>query len=280
VSEFPSNEVVILTVARPDLPSIMANLVRSAKSGSDWTSHELRSYNIRVVEQSFREFFLVAELPPASEAVRPFLETLDRAAAKEANDRDTYKLIHHLDLAHEPKMGQEAAADSFAEKLLDKLGYASGFRIILTRQSFPFTICGINSSAQTDVCICDEKDILLLVQEDKCLENPADPEPQLIAEAIAAYQCNNLTRERDLYLPRLDEMVFPAITLVGTFPTFYKIKITAGLNDAVVSGTFPGIETVVFRHIPRLPRRKSEGMKPLDNRSVIVRYFEAFRQFV
>ena len=259
----------------------MANLLRSAKSGSDWTANELLSYNIKVVEQSFADFFQEANLPPVSEDVRSFVETLDRAAAKLANDEDTYKLLHHLDLAHDPKMGQEAAVDSFAEKLLEKLGYASGFRIILTRQSLPLLICGSNCSAQTDVCICDEDDILLLVQEDKRLsDKDIDPEPQLIAEAIAAYQRNNRTRQRDLHLPILEEITFPAITLVGTFPTFYKVKVTAELNNAIVTGSFPAVETIVLRHIPRLPRRNSEGMKPLENRNVIVRYFEAFRRFV
>ena len=166
------------------------------------------------------------------------------------------------------------------ERLLEKLGYASGFRIILTRHSLPLLICGSNCNAQTDVCICDENNILLLVQEDKRLDNVVDPEPHLIAEAIAAYQRNNRTRQRELHLPILEEIMFPAITLVGTFPTFYKIKVTAMLNDAVVTGRYPAVETIVFRHIPRLPRRNSEGMKPLDNRSVIIRYLEAFRQFV
>ena len=51
-------------------------------------------------------------------------------------------------------------------------------------------------SAQTGVCIYDENDYLFLIQEDKRLENTEDPEPQLIAEAIAAYQRNNFVRDR------------------------------------------------------------------------------------
>lgn len=258
----------------------MANITRNAKSGSDWTANELLSYNIKIVEQSFAHFFQAADLPPLSEGTRSFVETLDRAAAKQANDKDTYKLLNHLDLAHNPEVGQEAAVDRFADVLLEKLGYTSGFRITLTRQSFPLLICGSNCKARTNVCICDENDILLFVQVDKCLDNDVDPEPQLIAVAVAAYQCNNRIRQGDLGLPILEEIIFPAITLVGTFPTFYKIKVTSALNDAVVTGTYPGAETIVFRHIPQLPYRNSEGMKPLENRNVIIRYLEAFRQFV
>ena len=32
----------------------MANLIRSAKSGSDWTTNELLAYNISIVEQDER----------------------------------------------------------------------------------------------------------------------------------------------------------------------------------------------------------------------------------
>lgn len=147
----------------------MANLIRSAKIGNDWTQNELRAYNIQVVEQSLVEFFNQNQLPPVPPAVRHFCETTDRALAP---DDDTYKLLHYLDLAQNPKVGQETSVDNFAARLLETLGYASGRRVIVTRQALPLVICGTQCSAQTDVCICDENDHLLLVQEDNlsCLE--------------------------------------------------------------------------------------------------------------
>jgi hypothetical protein len=163
---------------------------------------------------------------------------------------------------------------------LETLGYASGRRVIVTCQALPLIICGTQCSAQTDVCICDENDYLLLVQEDKRQENTEDPEPQLIAEAIAAYQRNNFVRDRVLHILTLSEITFPGITLVGTSPTFYKINITADLNDSVMGGTFPANATVVYRHTPRLPRRNSEGMRPLENRTTILQYYQAFKAFV
>ncbi|KAJ7784170.1 hypothetical protein B0H16DRAFT_1257318, partial [Mycena metata] len=72
--------------------------------------------------------------------------------------------------------------------------YADGCCIIMIRQVLPLFIWGSNCSAQTDVCILDSTNILLLVQVDKQLKNGHDPEPQVIAEAIAAFQCNNFTR--------------------------------------------------------------------------------------
>jgi hypothetical protein len=255
----------------------MANLIRSAKSGNDWTQNELRAYNILVVELPLTEFFNQNQLPPVPPTLRQFCETTDRALAP---DDDTYKLLHYLDLAQNPKVGQEAAVDNFAARLLEMLGYASGHRVVVTHQALPLVICGMQCSAQTDVCICDENDYLLLVQEDKRFDNPEDPEPQLIAEAIAAYQRNNFVRDRVLHIPTLDEITFPGITLVGTSPTFYRIKVTAELSNAVMGGVFPASAVVVFRHTPRLPHRYTDGMKPLENRTTLVQYFEAFKAFV
>ncbi|KAJ7118373.1 hypothetical protein C8R44DRAFT_626218, partial [Mycena epipterygia] len=99
--------------------------------------------------------------------------------------------------------------------------------------------------------------------------NGDDPEPQVIAEAIAAFQRNNFTHERELRLHALDRMVLPAIAMYETFPTFYKITVTASLNDAVKTGVFPAVATTVYRHIPRLPRRNSDGMKHLENRPIL-----------
>ncbi|KAJ7484046.1 hypothetical protein B0H11DRAFT_1196636 [Mycena galericulata] len=257
----------------------MANIIRSAKSGNDWTENELAAYNICVVEQSLVDFFGIETLPSVPASLDAFITTKDRT---DATDNDTYKLLRHLDLAYMPKVGQEAAVALFAKKLLDKLRYAEGRRIIMIRQALPLFICGANCSTQTDVCILDSSnDILLLVQEDKRLpDNSNDPEPQVIAEAIAAFQRNNHTRERELHLHALDRMVIPAITMYGTFPTFYKVTVTTSLNDAVKTGVFPAVATTVYRHIPRLPRRNSDGMKHFDNRPILLQYFEAFKEFV
>jgi len=74
--------------------------------------------------------------------------------------------------------------------------------------------------------------------------------------------------------------MFPALTVVGTTPAFYKVTVTVALSKAVQTGTYPEIETPVFRYIPALPRRNSEGMRPLPNRLEILRCLEAFKRFV
>ncbi|KIL55952.1 hypothetical protein M378DRAFT_550520 [Amanita muscaria Koide BX008] len=55
-----------------------------------------------------------------------------------------------------------------------------------------------------------------------------DPEPLLIAEAIAAVYENNRTL-RAAGLPPLKCKTFAGITMVGTASTFYKIPVTEGL---------------------------------------------------
>lgn len=255
----------------------MASHIPSAKSGNDWTRKELLEYNIQIVEQSFAEFFNQDQLPPVPPALRHFCEITDRAFAP---DEDTYKLLHYLDLAQNPKIGEESVVDSFVARLLETLGYASGRRVALTHQTIPLIARGMKSSALTDICICDESGYLLLVQTDKELEYQEDLAPQIIAEAVAAYQRNNFICDRVLRIPMRNEITFPCITLTGTSPTFYKIKITKEFDYAVMGGLCPADPVIVYRHIPRLPRRESEGMRPLENRSVILQYYQAFKAFV
>ena len=256
----------------------MAQLLRTPKSGSDWTANELCAYNIAVVPQNKQEFFGTIDFPdPAEPSLAGFMIAETR---QDAADKRTKQLLHYLDLAMDPKIGQEAAVDNFAAELLRGLEYDDENRIVFIRHAIPFLICGENSVAQTDVCVMDDNEILLLLQEDKRLTSMKDPEPQVIAEAIAAFALNNWKRERDLNLPLCNSIMFPCLTMVGTTPVFYKITITAALSRAVQTGSYPETETRVLRYIPSLPRRNSEGMRPLPNRLEILRCLEAFKIFL
>ncbi|KDR68397.1 hypothetical protein GALMADRAFT_257062 [Galerina marginata CBS 339.88] len=257
----------------------MANLIRSAKSGNDWTARELAAYNITIVSQTKNEFFGTNELPapgPLTRSLVAFMTNDDRANAP---DDESWRLLHYLDLALDPKAGQEAAADNFTAKLLEKLAYNGGRRIVFMRRALPFLTCGVTSSAQTDICVMDDNKILLLVQN-KSLLSFKDPEPQVIAEAIAAYAMNNKVRQDSLGLPPLASITFPAITMVGTNPYFYKITVTAELSAAVQQGMYPTAKTKVLKYVPVLPRRHSLGMRPLENRVELMMCLESFKQFL
>jgi len=256
----------------------MANAIRSAKSGSDWTRAELIAYNIKIF--NIDDFFginIKDIVPNVDEEISNFNYEKDDIDSLPKNARN---LFSYLDLASRAKEGQESMVDDFAREILSYMDYDTIGRIIGTRHSLGFVICGENRKAQTDVCIMRRKEeLLLLLQEDKRLENPADPEPQVIAEAIAAFQENNKIR-RNNNIAELDEMIIPCITMVGTFPRFYLVPVTMELSTCVMTAQYPSNITTVLCHTPRVPRRVSDGMKPIENRKKILQCFEAFKKFV
>jgi hypothetical protein len=109
-----------------------------------------------------------------------------------------------------------------------------------------------------------------------------DPEPQLIAEAIAAFYQNNL-RRKATGRPVLNSQTFPGITMVGVVPTFYRIPITAKLVQSVQAGSYPAETTIVQRCIPPVPDPDTypeEGLVSLANRRIVMQCFEAFKAFI
>ncbi|KAJ7019067.1 hypothetical protein C8F04DRAFT_1214417 [Mycena alexandri] len=260
----------------------MANLIRSAKSGSDWTENDLAAYHICIVYQDAATFFQIPGpgLPPL--VVRhPAVLSLSCPAT--ASDEDVYHFLRTLDLAMLPSDAEESAVDDFAVLLLKELGYVPIGRILRTRKYIPLVICGENRPAKTDVCIIDDGGILLLVQEDKQQAEGGNPVPQLVAEAITAFYSNNVNREQTLGLPPLPSKVVPGITMKGSAPIFFKVPVSKELVAAVIGGVYPATETIVYAHLPLIPRpveHWNEGMKPLDNRLIIMSCYEAFKQFV
>ena len=57
----------LLLLAHRDRQSPMATLLRTAKSGGDWGTHELHSYNIGIQFQDAATFFGVNPLPQPDE---------------------------------------------------------------------------------------------------------------------------------------------------------------------------------------------------------------------
>ena len=263
----------------------MAEIIRSAKSGSDWTHNELIAYNINVVSQTPAQFFgnvgvvSLAELDPS---------IITGSTDEPANLSDgTLNYLTYLDLA--VGASQESLIDEFSRETLNLLGYAERGLALYTRFNIPLTICGANKSAQTDVCLINGRTMILLVlQEDKTENSLTDPEPQVIAEAIAAYQYNNYKRGR-LGLAPLDDMVLPCITMVGTQPTFYLVPVNRALSNAVTTGQYPPLPTEVRKCVtapldppPDVPSHNrsaslSLGMKKPEFRRVALERFKTFR---
>jgi len=232
------------------------------------------AYNITVSTRSPREFFL--------QNPEPSLVGLDPSLINSAVDAEnvpdnTFRYLSHLDLA--TNAGQESFFDNFSRETLSLLGFEERGLVLTTRHIIPLTIRGDDRVAQTDVCLLDRRSMILLVlQEDKTVFNSKRPEPQVIAEAIAAYQYNNEKRQ-SRGLPTLDAMTIPCITMVGTRPTFYLVPVTQALSAAVVTGQYPQAPTEVVKCFTFLghDRRSSEGMETPEYRRVAFQRFLAFK---
>ena len=255
----------------------MANLIRSAKPCSDWTPNDLKAYNITIDAQNAATFFGQSRLP--APAANPQL--LTTLSATDMIDDSCFRVVKYMDLSMDPVPGEESAVSDFAMELLKAIGYDSRDRFLRSRKDIPLFICGTWSHTTADVCLMDDKEIILLVQEDKRHLEWGDPRPQLIAKVIAAAQTNNTIRETVLNLAPLEYELMAGITMTGTSPTFFKIPITSELMEAVRLGQYPPTPTVVMMHLPevrRPARRLSEGMRPLDSRGKILACFQAFKQ--
>ena len=256
----------------------MARFIRSARSGSDWGRNELLAYNITVAPIPPQDFFREEADPPLT-GLDPALINSPLDLDDSHLSDDTYRFLGYLDLA--TNTSQETAIVDFARELLRVVGFEERGRILRTRHTIPLSICGENNTVvQTDVCLMDRRSTILLVlrQEDQTIFNPSDPESQVIAEAIAAYQHNNQRRNR-MGLPTLNTMTVPCITMVGTRPTFYLVPVTRELSDAVITGQWPEVETKVLMcvTVAGRHRRLSEGMEVPEYRRVAFQRMLAFK---
>jgi len=176
------------------------------------------------------------------------------------------------------------AVHDFAKEILRAMGYEKRGLLFRSRFAIPLLIGGDpNRSAQTDVCLVQgsESSAVVLVvhwQEDKTNLN-VDPEPKVIAEAIATYQYNNRFRAR-LAEPELDSMTIPCIAMIGTRPIFYLVPVTRELSEAVATAQYPRYRagpTVVKKCVAASnSRRTSEGMETPSFRQVALQHFTAF----
>jgi len=175
---------------------------------------------------------------------------------------------------------REPATIDFVRELFNVLRYANALqkRFGMVRLKLRH-MASQGKPPQVDFCIMDDLiTILLVVKVDRRLRG-SDPEPRLISDTIAAFHNDNIIRANRLGTNPLTSKVMPGIVMNGSVPTFYKIPVTAELVRAVESGEHPEQETVVHAYRPEVPRPE-EGTKPLDNRFVILSFYEAFRKFI
>jgi len=110
------------------------------------------------------------------------------------------------------------------------------------------------------------------------------PEAQVIAQGIAAFHriCDVYWRQ-GLPLPVALQQGkwIAAITMVGTFPIFYRVHVTPALLNDIQASAYPIQPTIVQRFAPPIPLiLRCCGMQPLNNRRQILQYFEAFKNHI
>jgi len=175
----------------------------------------------------------------------------------------------------------EATVDDFTTILPHAVHYTSLVQKtrVISRPPHRFWVCGRKMFAIPDHVILDEahNGFILFLGESKANGNPGDAEPQLIAEAIAAFQLNN-TRLAELEQGPLDEDVMYGITMRGTIPVFYRIPVTSRLDNTVQTSQYPAEVTIVHVFHPVLP--DEGGMLSQVNRGIILSCFAASRHLI
>jgi hypothetical protein len=233
--------------------------------GNEWSDNELNFFLIEIQEEKdFMSFFgrNPHRLEEFSEDVREILNIdLSNVSAlrnidwKSMNRKQVSRFVKQIFSVTKTHMNEESAVDDFARTVLECFNYDDDDLVIRSREELRLDMCGHRTSAKPDLCV--ETSVLtikLLVQEDKSYQVSMDrtfsntnPEAQVIAEAIAAFQENNKTLRR-LRLPLKESQTIPCITMLGTYPTFYLFHVTQNLADAVKEGEEPENISVVKRY--------------------------------
>ncbi|EDR02351.1 uncharacterized protein LACBIDRAFT_309609 [Laccaria bicolor S238N-H82] len=253
----------------------MAGLERSAKRVSQWTNNELLAFNIRVKDAGVEAFFNIPQLPLPTVSTT-ILDNLDEPPGPLLEmDYPFFAYKHYAEQPH--------TFNDFPMFLLKLLRYESGRRLLLVWAKDPLLMAGRRVIANTDLYLMkvgEVKEVLLIVHEDK--HSNQDPEAQVIAKAIAAFDRNNNNRVKS-GLQRLPDKDIWAIVNRRNALIFYRVHVTTALVDALAAATYPQEETMVLRFIPPVPNHelyKTEGMHPLANRRSVFQCLEALKAVI
>ena len=140
---------------------MMANVILSAKSGSDWTDNELTAFNIQVNTVDAATFFNTAQLP--APLVPPMILTNEKRPEGFIT-KPTRLFFQYM---KDAVTGEESLVDDFATFLLGMFEYDEPDRVIHQRKEVSFVMYGTVVTAKPDVCVMMESQYLLLVQEGK-----------------------------------------------------------------------------------------------------------------
>ncbi|EJU03398.1 hypothetical protein DACRYDRAFT_21583 [Dacryopinax primogenitus] len=224
----------------------MSHLSRKYTCPSEWTYQTLEAFNIHVLMVEPEDFFgqhyvaaSVAAIPPLIFDIDNINEAVQRAPG------DIIKYFDYLNLA--TTLPQESTVDCLVQETLRLLHFDAQRLLVVQHFRYPFEMCGKAVTTETDVALIHPSLLLLLIAvEDKPFTPLKYPEPQVIAEAIAAFQYNN-ERRRDMGLDPLSAWSVPCMTMRGATPTLYVVDVTDELSRAIIHGDYPETATTVRR---------------------------------
>ncbi|KAF9476716.1 hypothetical protein BDN70DRAFT_862791 [Pholiota conissans] len=267
------------------------SVAHNPKRGMDWGRVDLEAYNIRVEDQpNFLAFFEVNAVPELDVPA-------DLLTALNATDTEDYSasyLITEIDFTRSTEWIKDTSPISLVRLIFDMFHYRHDIYYLSSRKRIQLVVGGKATHSVADMTTIIEVGtpgwypVALIVQDDRhnreweAERDVNDPEACLIANAIGAFQEMNQHR-KEMGREPLQHRVFPGVVTQASAPVFYKVDVTQELAEAVEHGVRPLTTTVVQRHMPGVPRpekRVEEGMKPPDNRGVILGCYKALKGLI
>ncbi|RDB31040.1 hypothetical protein Hypma_000145 [Hypsizygus marmoreus] len=153
-----------------------------------------------------------------------------------------------------------------------------------SRRTLRMVTCGEKTYAKVEGSVESlwGEDTFLVVRQDNELKPWENPEAQLVACAVAAFQMLDEHRWSAGVAP-LDKKVVIGITMLRTQPTFFKIPVTAELAQCVKVGMYPANPTIVSgckSQRPSYPPNIDPEMMRREDLRKLLQYFEALKQFL
>jgi len=94
-----------------------------------------------------------------------------------------------------------------------------------------------------------ERDIGLIVEVEENSNRNVDLAPHLVAAEIAAFQGLSPDHQR----------TNPLFFSIGSFPTFYRIRVTSALAEKLCKGAQPMFTTHIEKHTPSVTESLADG---------------------
>ncbi|KAJ3317228.1 hypothetical protein HDV06_001830 [Boothiomyces sp. JEL0866] len=223
-------------------------------SGSDWDQSTLKDLNIYVEDvDDFKNFFNRNIPKKFFNKNVEILLTIDLSLIKSSDDfvkichkwkrnKQINKLLKYILLVYN-KEDDEPIVDDMAKEFFDFIGFNENENLLIHGpKNVHMKMSSKKIYARPDICIENiNNNILLLVQEDKSMftgiDANNDAEAQLIAEMLSAYSSNINKKIASKHENAYEPQTIYGITLLGTYPTFYKFEINKDLIDHVSEGS-------------------------------------------